>query len=261
MQNIEIKERVDNGDYFTINRARQYGKTTTIQALANYLKEDYIVLSLDFQMIGNAKFESEYTFSLAFVNYLRRAVNNKKEPILGIEKSMIDQMVDLARSDSSFAFDDMFSMLSDLCDTAEKPVVLMMYDAALANRYRFIEGRHLNMKLVLEGFVNAFGQVAHGKDEKFLEEQGRKFFMLYLKPIINGSGHCYVEAQTRDLRRTDLIVDYLSEQFVIELKIWNRPKYHSDGEKQIAEYLDYYNLKKGYMITFNFNKNKETGVR
>ena len=32
----EIKEMVDRGDYFTINRARQYGKTTTLRALGRY---------------------------------------------------------------------------------------------------------------------------------------------------------------------------------------------------------------------------------
>ena len=34
----EIKKLVDAGEYFTINRARQYGKTTTLKALAEYLK-------------------------------------------------------------------------------------------------------------------------------------------------------------------------------------------------------------------------------
>lgn len=33
--------------------------------------------------------------------------------------------------------------------------------------------------------------------------------MLYLKLIINGVGNYYLEAQTRDARRTDVIVDYL----------------------------------------------------
>lgn len=49
----EIKKMVDRGEYFTINRARQYGKTTTLMALAEYLKKDYVVISLDFQKIGN----------------------------------------------------------------------------------------------------------------------------------------------------------------------------------------------------------------
>ena len=48
-----IKEMVDAGQYFTINRARQYGKTTTLHALAQYLQEEYLVLSLDFQLLSS----------------------------------------------------------------------------------------------------------------------------------------------------------------------------------------------------------------
>ena len=61
----KIKEMVDAGQYFTINRARQYGKTTTLQALGAFLKKDYIVVSLDFQMLGAAKFKDENVFSVA----------------------------------------------------------------------------------------------------------------------------------------------------------------------------------------------------
>ena len=45
----QIKTLVDDGAYFTINRARQFGKTTTLMALAEYLKDEYTVISLDFQ--------------------------------------------------------------------------------------------------------------------------------------------------------------------------------------------------------------------
>ena len=34
----EIKKYVDDGKYFTINRARQYGKTTTLTALDRLVK-------------------------------------------------------------------------------------------------------------------------------------------------------------------------------------------------------------------------------
>ena len=44
----EIKKMVDQGSYFTINRARQYGKTTTLRVLAEFLKDEYTVISLDF---------------------------------------------------------------------------------------------------------------------------------------------------------------------------------------------------------------------
>ena len=36
----EIKSMVDEGKYFTVNRARQYGKTTVLTALAEYLKKE-----------------------------------------------------------------------------------------------------------------------------------------------------------------------------------------------------------------------------
>ena len=69
-----------------------------------------------------------------------------------------------------------------------------------------------------------------------------------------------MEAQTRDLGRTDVIVDYHGEQFVIEMKIWHGNEYHKRGEKQLTEYLDAYHKKKGYMLSFNFNKQKKIGV-
>ena len=50
---------VDAGEYFTINRARQYGKTTLLAALTEYLKSDYKVISLDFQTISYGDFENE----------------------------------------------------------------------------------------------------------------------------------------------------------------------------------------------------------
>ena len=37
----KIKEMIDRGDYFVINRGRQYGKTTTLKALNNYLADEH----------------------------------------------------------------------------------------------------------------------------------------------------------------------------------------------------------------------------
>ena len=52
----EIKSLVDAGKYLTINRARQYGKTTTIGALCRRLEGEYVVVSLDFQDIEAGSF-------------------------------------------------------------------------------------------------------------------------------------------------------------------------------------------------------------
>lgn len=144
---------------------------------------------------------------------------------------------------------------------SEEIIGNQIYSSSLANKNQFIENGRLNMKLVLGKFVVTFDDLYGDKNEKFVEEVGRKYFMLFLKPIINGTGNSYIEAQTRSMKRTDIIVDYHGEQFVIELKIWNGPKYHADGEQQAAEYLDFYHLKTGYLLTFSFNKKKEIGVK
>ena len=57
---------MDAGKYFVINRARQYGKTTTLTALRDYLLPEYTVLSLDFQKISQAGFSTEEKFVQEF---------------------------------------------------------------------------------------------------------------------------------------------------------------------------------------------------
>ncbi len=58
-----------------------------------------------------------------------------------------------------------------------------------------------------------------------------------------------------------MVVDYLGEQFIVEMKIWHGNEYNERGERQLAEYLDYFHQEKGYMLSFNFNKKKEIGVK
>ena len=71
----EIKKMIDRGEYFVINRARQYGKTTLLHALKEYLRPDYAVISMSFQKISTAKFRDEYAFSQAFVwDFLKKVV-------------------------------------------------------------------------------------------------------------------------------------------------------------------------------------------
>ncbi|MBE6842643.1 MAG: 9-O-acetyl-N-acetylneuraminate esterase [Ruminococcus sp.] len=135
-----------------------------------------------------------------------------------------------------------------------------LYIAGERQKPEFVLHNRLNMELVLEKFVQYFNDIYGDKTERFIEDDGRKLFLIYLRPIINGVGNYYIEAQTRDLTRTDVIVDYLGEQFVIEMKIWHGKEYNERGERQLAEYLDYYHINKGYMLSFNFNKNKQSGT-
>ncbi len=85
--------------------------------------------------------------------------------------------------------------------------------------------------------------------------------MLYLRPIINGRGNYYIEAETRNARRMDIVIDYAGERFVIELKVWCGNAYNERGEKQLLDYLNYFHLENGYMLSYNFNQNKKTGIK
>lgn len=486
---------VNRGKYFVINRGRQYGKTTTLIALANYLRDDYIVISMDFQLMSTASFADEQTFVVSFIKYLEELVWDEENLTVLSENEYYPKLTALCSQEKP-SLDEMFRCFSRICRTSGKPIVLMIdevdsasnnqvfidflaqlrgyylsrerrpifhsvilagvYDIknlklkirpdsehqynspwniaadfdidmsfsadqieamladyesdhhtgmdrkAVANeiyqytsgypylvsaicklmdeklpaqeafadgkcvwtaegiseavnlmmksntplfdslvkqldtyrdlrktieeiiyqgkrvpfnpdeksinmgrmfgfikeengqivmsnrifemrmlslfiteesldnsvfkqgerdRSQFLSGGRLNMDRVLEKFVEYFHDIYGERDAQFVEEYGRKFFLLYLKPIINGTGNYYLEAQTRDAGRTDVIVDYAGEQFVVEMKIWRGNEYNERGEKQLTGYLDYFHQKKGYLLSFNFNKKKEIGVK
>ena len=121
----EIKSLVDAGKYFTINRARQYGKTTTLRALYRYLQKEYYVVLLDFQTFDNDKFENGNVFSAAFINsFLRSLKRNTLSPEL--EDAIKNILHSTDYTDKYFSLKELFEQLSDLCAAAEKKIVLMI---------------------------------------------------------------------------------------------------------------------------------------
>ena len=68
----DIEKRVAKGEYITINRGRQYGKTTTLNALETFLTPDYLVISMDFQLLSNSDFSTEEKFVSAFAREMYR---------------------------------------------------------------------------------------------------------------------------------------------------------------------------------------------
>ncbi len=478
----EIKQMIDAGKYFTINRGRQYGKTTTLKALKNYLSDSYAVVALDFQGISVSEFGNEFSF----VNALAREMLMRNRTVF--TKGAADDLIRLKSEDKCYLA-DLFYVLSSWCETSEKPVVLlvdevdqasdnqvfldflaqlrlayidrteiptfqsvilagvhdvrnirqkirndkehkrnspwniaahfdvdmsfsvndisgmlteyendnstgmnieyisqliysytsgypvlvsdicrineentdektrwtregivkavgkivmtstplfeslinkvednddlrkciydilingekinyslldssvnlsmmygftnvsdnilqisnkifeiMLYNYFLTSgemqktrifregtydKNQFTENGLLDMEKVLEKFVIHFNEIFADCDESFIEERGREQFLLYLRPIINGTGNYYIEPQTRDKKRMDIVVDYLGVQYVIELKIWRGEKYNLSGEDQLCGYLDRMHLKKGYLVSFNFNRNKKSGI-
>ena len=142
----------------------------------------------------------------------------------------------------------------------EEESKLQLVRESYIDKNQFIDNGQLNIEKIIQRFIVHYNDIYGDKDEKFHESEGRKYFMFYVKPIINGVGNYYIEAQTRDQLRTDMIIDYLGHQYIIEMKIWRGESYNKRGEQQLLDYLDYYHLDKGYLVSFCFNKNKQPGV-
>ena len=130
-----MKDRfVDYGSYFVINRGRQYGKTTTLHALEDYLKDDYLVLSLDFQQMGTEDFSNEAAFSKALVEIIIREFKIRK--LDGGEALEVLESFDKEKA----GMKDLFICLSDMCGRSQRPIVLMIDEVdSASNNQVFID--------------------------------------------------------------------------------------------------------------------------
>ncbi|MBO5799453.1 MAG: hypothetical protein J6R41_05420, partial [Paludibacteraceae bacterium] len=70
----KVEDFILRGKYFTINRARQFGKTTTLKALFRNLSEQYVVISISFEGVGNLLFNSEESFCAKFKDIVETAL-------------------------------------------------------------------------------------------------------------------------------------------------------------------------------------------
>ena len=120
----QIREMVDKGDYFTINRARQFGKTTTLAALERYLRNDYDVISLDFQDIGDEVFSNEFEFVKGFSNMLCDAKDYMGAPL---SNKFYDEFREMGtKTPIGTKLNDLFRLFFKWCKENEKPIILII---------------------------------------------------------------------------------------------------------------------------------------
>ncbi|MDD6895128.1 MAG: hypothetical protein PUD51_04625, partial [Prevotellaceae bacterium] len=62
-----IRKMVAKGEYFCINRGRQYGKTTTLKAISNTFSDEYCVFNISFEIISYSTFADEEKLYSMFV--------------------------------------------------------------------------------------------------------------------------------------------------------------------------------------------------
>ena len=131
-----------------------------------------------------------------------------------------------------------------------------IYKASDVEKYKLKSATELDMDAIVERFAVHFKTIYADRTSDFIEDEARIIFLTFLKPIINGVGNYYLEAEIADKSRTDIVVDYHGQQYIIEIKIWHGESYETAGKEQLCGYLDKYGLKKGWLISFCFNKNK-----
>ncbi len=121
----------------------------------------------------------------------------------------------------------------------------------------FYTAEGLDVRLILQRFQTFMKEHYSDRDARFLEREGRLLFLSYLRPIINGIGFDFKEPNVSHERRMDIVISWQNKRYVLELKIWHGPKYHQEGLRQLSDYLDIYSLNQGYLLIYDFNKNKE----
>jgi hypothetical protein len=121
-----------------------------------------------------------------------------------------------------------------------------MKDAGIA----FIKDQTIDMDLVLNHFSAHYSKEFRPRDKASLENQARRLFLTFLKPILNDQGNYYIDAQTRSVSNADLVVDMFSKRHIVKLKIWDGAKLASEEIDKFADYLDQFGLETGYLLVF-----------
>lgn len=125
--------------------------------------------------------------------------------------------------------------------------------------YNFMEhfllpGDKLDLKNILLRFQAFLKEQYSVKDLEFLERNGRLLFLSFLKPIINGKGYDFKEVEISEEKRLDIVVTFLAQKYIVELKKWYGEAAHQKGITQLADYLFRQNLDSGYLIIYDFRK-------
>ena len=126
--------------------------------------------------------------------------------------------------------------------------------------YEIIRDSVFNMEKCLTQFREHYEEIYTEKDLKFLERDGKLIFLTYLKSLIKSKGFYHFEPQSREHGRIDLVVYYLKQQFIIEMKLWYGDKRHEEAYGQLAGYLKSKNKDRGYLLTFDFRKKPDEKI-
>lgn len=119
----QIEKLIAHGDYFTINRARQYGKTTMMYSLCRRLKSEYLVLLLSFEGLGDEAFSDDEMLVNQFISSVAEYLEETDQCTKLLDEW--SQPVD-AKMKKQDAFDLLSKRITWFCKNCSKKVVLMI---------------------------------------------------------------------------------------------------------------------------------------
>jgi len=144
-----------------------------------------------------------------------------------------------------------------------------LYSSYTQKHYISKDGR-LNFEEVLLKFQEVmkakYSKTMLEKTDEFLEKDLRLLFVMFIHPILNGKGNSYHEVEISEERRLDIVVTFLNEMFVVELKLWYGPAKHKEGIQQLKDYMQAMSIDKGYMLILDrsrkkaFKKERKDGI-
>ena len=127
-----IMKMVEAKEYFTINRPRQYGKTTLLNFLEKkiQLQEGMLPILLSFEGLGDTGFASEIDFSKDFIGLL--------EQVLSIENASIGDWLG-EKTKEDIRFSELSVLITDLVNKLGQNIVLIIDEVdSASNNQLFI---------------------------------------------------------------------------------------------------------------------------
>ena len=167
-----INQYIESGQYFTINRARQYGKTTLLYLLEKELrKQDYLVLSLSFEAADEVDKSSDNQIFLSFLGLLReKYLKCQQGKDVTFHSVILADVYDIKTLKLKLhpQEESKYNSLWNIADNNQ------MYMKVSSDRNQFIVSGMLQMPLAMQKFYEYYEEIYSEKDQKFIEENGRK---------------------------------------------------------------------------------------
>ena len=253
---------------------------------------------MDFQTFDYSKFENSNRFSLTFAAFFLKALERNTLSNMNDLKAACSELKRAIREkDIDFSLTDLFASLGQICHASDKPIVLMIDEvlcsdgtsrSSIWTKTGFLKAVRLllaenntlfsslinklhdypDLNTLLRSILFSGQSYTYSVDNDTIQMAAMFGFIKNMNGTVAIANRIF---ETRlynyylskdEWQQTALYKASLQDknQFIIELKLWHGEEYHSRGEQQLIQYLDAYHTDIGYMLSFNFNKNKEPGV-